>query len=113
MKVTPQFSVRAGIAWTGSGMGSDVKNGQREVVTVGTLPNYTIDQDVFNYTVGFGYRFTPQFYADIACIYKTAKEDVYAFSPLFDNSGKTIIEANSSSLKTNSTRVALTIGYKF
>lgn len=113
VKVTPQFSVRAGIAWTGSGMGSDVKNGQREVVTVGTLPNYTIDQDVFNYTVGLGYRFTPQFYADIACIYKTAKEDVYAFSPLFDNSGKTIIEANSSSLKTNSTRVALTIGYKF
>lgn len=113
VKITPQFAVRAGMAWTGSAMGADIKNGQREVMTVGTIPNYTIDRDVFNYTVGFGYRFTPQLYADIACIYKTAKDDVYAFSPMFDNAGKTLIEASPSSLKTNSTRVALTIGYKF
>ena len=113
IKITPQFAVRAGVAWTGSAIGSGMKNGETEVVTVGTIPNYTVNRDIVNYTVGLGYRFTPQLYADIACIYKTAKEDVYAFSPLFDNSGKTIIEANSSSLKTNSTRIALTIGYKF
>lgn len=113
IKVIPQFAIRFGAAWTGSGMSQAVRDGNTEVTTVGTLPNYTVDQNVMNYTVGFGYRFTPQFYADIACIYKTAKEDVYAFSPMFDANGKTSIAANPASLKTNSTRVALTIGYKF
>lgn len=113
VKVTPQFAIRAGFAWTSSGMDKDLRNGDVEVLTVGTLPHYTIDQNITNYTVGFGYRFTPQFYADIACIYKMAKEDAYSFSPMFDNAGKSIVEPYSASLKTNSTRVALTIGYKF
>ena len=113
VKVTPQFAVRAGYTWTGSGLGDALKEGNTEVVTVGTIPHYTLDQGITNYTVGFGYRFTPQFYADVACVFKTMKEDVYAFSPIYSNEGDLLATPTSASLKTNTTRVALTLGYKF
>ena len=113
VKVTPQFSVRAGASWSGSGMSSTLRNGDAEVITVGTLPHYTLTNNISNYTVGFGYRFTPQFYVDVACVLKNVKEDAYAFSTLYSDSGETMVQATPSSLKTSSTRVALTLGYKF
>ena len=113
VKVTPQFAVRAGASWTGSGMNDDLKNGNVEVVTVGTLPHYTIDRGITNYTVGFGYRFTPQFYVDVACVLKTLKEDAYAFSSIYSNEGTPLATAMPASMKTKTTRVALTLGYKF
>lgn len=113
VKVTPQFAVRAGASWTGSGMNDDLKEGNVEVVTVGTLPHYTIDRGITNYTVGLGYRFTPQFYIDLACVLKTLKEDAYAFSPIYSDEGSALITSLPASLKTKSTRVALTLGYKF
>lgn len=110
-RVTPQFTVRAGGAWSNSPVRDRLKNGTIEVVTVGTLPNYTIDKGNSNYTVGLGYRFTPQFYADMACVFTSYKEDVYAFSGMtYDGVFR---EAQKASLKTNRTRMALTVGYKF
>lgn len=113
VKVTPQFSVRAGASWSGSGMSSTLRDGNTEVITVGTLPHYTLTNNITNYTVGLGYRFTPQFYVDVACILKTVKDDVYTFSTLYSDAGEMMVQSTPSSLKTNSTRVALTLGYKF
>ena len=111
-KVTPQFAVRAGVAYSDSPFRDPLKNGDREVFTVGTIPNYLIDKGVTHYTFGFGYRFTQNFYTDIACVYRTHKEDVYNFSSMFDDQGA-FISAQPATLKTNTTRVALTFGYKF
>jgi len=61
-----------------------------------------------NYTVGIGYRFTPNFYTDLACVFRTHKEDVYAFSNMFAGD-----DPKPATMKTNTTRVALTLGYKF
>ena len=48
-----------------------------------------------NYTVGIGYRFTPNFYTDLACVFRTHKEDVYAFSNMFaGDDPKPFLEAN-------------------
>lgn len=115
VKVTPQFAVRAGVAWMDSPIKTRLKNGDVEVMTVGTIPNFVIDKGAMNYTIGFGYRFTPHFYTDIACVFKTHKEDVYAFSNMFSAEPPydPIIKADVASLKTNTTRVALTLGYKF
>lgn len=113
IKVTPQFAVRAGVAWMDSPMKAALKEGQVEVKTVGTIPNFVIDKGIMNYTFGIGYRFTPNFYTDLACVFKTHKEDVYAFSNMFNAKHEPVIEANVASLKTNTTRVALTLGYKF
>jgi len=111
VKVTPQFAVRAGASWLNSPMKGPLKNGEIEVATVGTIPNYTVDKGVSNYTIGLGYRFTPNFYTDIACVLTTYKEDAYAFSAIENVDGWVIPQA--ASLKTNKTRVALTLGYKF
>ena len=113
VKVTPQFAVRAGVAYSDSPMKDHLKDGQVEVRTVGTIPFYTVDQGVTHYSVGLGYRFTPNFYLDLACVYRTHKEDVYSFSNMFDENHDQLIEAQSASMKTNTTKVALTLGYKF
>lgn len=115
-KVTPQFSVRAGGAWASTPVQSIVKNGQTEIFTAGTITHYTIDKGSNYYTVGFGYRFTPRFYMDIACVYKEQKEDLYAFTRTFetiDGVSSVITDSTPASLKTNTTRVSLTLGYKF
>ena len=46
VKVTPQFAVRAGVAYSDSPIKDKLKNGEKEVFTVGTIPNYTIDKGV-------------------------------------------------------------------
>lgn len=114
VKVTPQFAVRAGVAYSDSPIKDPLKDGKVEVATVGTIPNYAIDKGTMNYTVGIGYRFTPNFYTDLACVFRSYKEDVYTFSNVYaSDDPQPIIEAQPASLKTNTTRVALTLGYKF
>ena len=113
VKVTPQFAVRAGVAYSDGPVRDHLKNGLVEVRTVGLVPFYTVDKGVTNYSVGLGYRFTPNFYLDLACVYRTHKEDVYSFSNMFDEQGQQIIGSQPANLKTNTTKVALSIGYKF
>lgn len=112
VKVTPQFAVRAGAAWLGNPMKNALKNVEQEVPTVGTIPHFTTEKSITNYTVGLGYRFTPNFYMDLACVLKSQKEDLYAFSRMFEG-GQEIVKTNPATLKTNTTRIALTLGYKF
>lgn len=116
-KVTPQFAVRAGGIWQTSPMKTEIKKGDTEVLTSGTIPNYTVDDGLrTTFTVGFGYRFTPQFYADLTCLYSTQKEQAYAFSNTYfkdDTYHVSPVVSVPASLKTNTTRLALTFGYKF
>lgn len=112
-RITPQFAVRAGGAWASSPVKSHIKDGSSEVYISNSIPHYTIDKGVNYYTIGFGYRFTPRFYTDIACIYKEHKEDVYAFSTIYDPALDKQISSTPASMKTNTTRVSLTFGYKF
>lgn len=118
VRVTPQFSVRAGGSFTDSPVKDPFKNNEITVYTVGTVPHYTVDKGSSSYTIGFGYRFTPQFYTDLACVLTSYKEDAYAFSSIMENTDSNqplsyVIKAQPASLKTNRTRVALTFGYKF
>lgn len=113
-KITPQFAVRVGGGWTGSPLTSSYKNGSEEIFTAGTIPHFTLDQSMSYYTVGLGYRFTPNFYTDLACVFRTLKEDAYTFSSIpSDVAGEYLIKAEPATLKTNTTKVALTLGYKF
>lgn len=123
-KITPQLSVRVGTLWRSSPMKQHVKDGvspmkdngeyyAQAVGVVGTIPNYTVDKGTNSYSVGFGYRFTPRFYADLACVHRVYKEDAYAFPATFLSDGKVFVESVPASLKTKTTQVALTLGYKF
>ena len=132
-KITPQFSVRAGTLWRTSPMKDHLKDGipplnekgeyyTQAVGVVGTIPNYTVDKGTNSYSVGLGYRFTPNFYMDLACVYRVYKEDAYAFpntyhagisdiDKLLDEG--VVVKSDPASLKTKTTQVALTLGYKF
>jgi hypothetical protein len=113
VKITPQFAVRAGAAMMGNPIKASLRNGTTEVFTVGTIPHYTIAGEAINYTAGLGYRFTPNFYLDLACVMQSRKENIYAFSNFFDSKGSTTVESHPAKLNSKATRVALTLGYKF
>lgn len=115
-KVTPQFAIRVGGAWQNSPNQDHMKYSETgsvvEVLPVGTRTAYTVDHHINYYTVGLGYRFTPNFYVDLACVYRMQKEEVYPFPHLISD-GNVLVESIPATLKTNTTKVALTLGYKF
>lgn len=116
VKVTPQFAVRAGVNRRMSPMKKEFRDGAFEVFPAGTVAHYTLDKGTTSYSVGLGYRFTPNFYMDLACVYRQYKEDAYTFSKVIieDNSGShMLVDSEAIGLKTNTTQVALTLGYKF
>jgi long-subunit fatty acid transport protein len=113
LRVTPQFAIRAGAAIASNPMNEDLRTGKKEVFTVGTVPHYTLDNTMKIYSAGLGYRFTPNFYMDLACLLKAQEENLYAFSNMFDTNKQTVIESKPAALKTSTTRMVLTLGYKF
>ena len=119
LKVTPRFAVRAGYMLQSNPMKQNFidVNKQIEVFTAGTIPHYTtISSPTSYYTTGAGYRFTPNLYLDVACIYRIQNEKLYPFSPVGLNDSKlniAPIESYPSDLTVRTTRFALTLGYKF
>lgn len=77
-KVTPQFAIRVGGAWQNSPSQDHMKYSETgsvvEVFPAGTRTAYTVDHHINYYTVGLGYRFTPNFYVDMACVYRMRKK---------------------------------------
>ncbi len=116
-KITPQFAIRAGYVWQPTPMKETLTSGDMEVFTAGTVPHYTTTTGTTNYyTVGLGYRFTPNFFMDLACIYRTQKQELYPFSSVFIENPEFHIRkvfADAAKVTGNTTRLALTIGYKF
>ncbi|MCD8042821.1 MAG: outer membrane protein transport protein [Tannerellaceae bacterium] len=110
-KITPQLALRAGGYWQSSSAKTSLQNNENEVVVDGLNPHYTVDRGIYSASVGFGYRFTPNFYMDMAYVYRQQKEDAYAFSSIWTAEREAI--SQSASLKTNTSRIALTFGYKF
>jgi Long-chain fatty acid transport protein len=108
-KVTPQLSGRLGYALIGNPYADDFKNAKVQAVASEIVPHYTIEGNVNYFTVGLGYRFTPQFYMDLAFVAKTQTDDLYYFSPLPDWD----LASASVSYKNNTYRGLLTLGYKF
>ena len=93
-------------------MNQNLRDGKDEVFPGGLATAYTIDKGLSYFSVGLGYRFTPNFYMDLACVYQERKEDVYAFSNVIIEDAR-LVESESIALKTTKTCVALTLGYKF
>lgn len=113
-RVTPQLALRAGGYWQSSSAKTHLQNNTDfEVVPDGLNPHYTVDKGAYSVSVGFGYRFTPNFYMDMAYVYRQQKENAYAFSSVFFDDPQYDILSQSASLKTNTSRIALTLGYKF
>lgn len=115
-RLTPQFSVRGGFAWAQSPLETEFKKGEgvlgeTSVAIAGSIPHYQLDDDTFYYTFGFGYRFTPQFYVDIASVVKTQDSDLFAFPRIQD--GSFLIDSTPVSMSTRTFKGLVTVGYKF
>jgi long-subunit fatty acid transport protein len=112
-RFTSKFLGRVGYSWVQSPFETTIKNSGEEVTTdPRPVTQYAFDGDTHYITYGLGYQFIPQrrsddrevgyFYTDIAFVMKTQKDDLYAFNG-----------AEKATLKTNSFRGLLTVGYKF
>jgi long-subunit fatty acid transport protein len=113
-RFTPQLSGRLGYAWQQAPYVSEVAAGKREVVTAGTVPHYTLDGDVHYATAGIGYRFSRSFSLDLAVVNRMQDSDLYFYSPIFNyETGQTIVASYPAKLKNNTTKVLLTLGYRF
>lgn len=114
VKPTRQFALRAGYMVQTSPMCKALVNNDVEVLPAGTIPHFTtVTKPTNYYTAGLGYRFSPNFYMDLACIYRTNDSDAFAFSNTYSNRPEVEIFATPAKLKTKTTRFALTLGYKF
>lgn len=102
VRFTPQITGRAGFSWTESPLKGELANGEITAETVGTNHAYILPKDTYNITYGLGYKFTPNFYTDVAFVMKNQKADLYAFG-----------EADKAELKNNAFTGLLTFGYKF
>jgi long-subunit fatty acid transport protein len=107
-RFTPQFSGRAGFAWMQNPYETSLKSGNKEVMREGMIPHYTIDGDATYLTAGIGYRFTPQFYIDVALVYRHQESDLYFYSPVPD-----VVNSYPASLASNTYKGLVTLGYKF
>ncbi|MDR2775074.1 MAG: hypothetical protein LBC19_10125 [Tannerella sp.] len=115
VKVTSQFAVRAGYMMQTSPVREALSNNDVEVLPAGTIPHFTVTSKPTNYyTAGLGYRFTPNFYMDMACVYRQEKSDAYAFSNTYNEAGTAAdVVSKPATLQSNTTRIVLTLGYKF
>ena len=114
IKVTPQFAIRGGYMMQTSPMREALAGNEVEVLPAGTIPHFTVTSKPTNYvTAGLGYRFTPNFYMDLACVYRTNDADAYAFSNTYSNRETVDVVSKAAKLKNQTTRLALTFGYKF
>lgn len=112
-KFTPQLSVRLGGAFMQNPYEESYRKGEKEEIIYGTATNYTIQGDATYATAGFGYRFTPQIYLDIAFIYKEQTDKLYYFSPVWNDNQEVLIESLPSKLKNKNYKGLVTLGYKF
>lgn len=113
-RFTPQFSGRLGYAWMQNPYNPDgglVKFGDAAIAGSNTI--HRIEGDTHYLTGGLGYRFNKNFYLDMAVVYKTQKDDLYAFPNFYDEDGQLVVDATPFSLKSNSVRGLLTLGYRF
>ena len=114
IKVNPQFAVRAGYMMQTSPMRADLANNNVEVLPAGTIPHFTVTSKPTNYiTLGLGYRFNPNFYMDLACVSRHNVSDAYAFSNTYSPNGQTEVFSEPAKLTTKTSRVVLTLGYRF
>lgn len=112
-RFTPQFSGRLGYAWMQNPYKTEFRN-SGDAAVAGSNTIYRMEGDANYFTGGFGYRFNRNFFLDLALVYKTQNDDLYPFPNLYtENREELVIDATPFTLKNNSFRGLITLGYKF
>lgn len=107
-RFTSQFSGRLGYSWQQSPYSDEYKKaidpsiGGTILDTPDAIPHYVVGKDTHYVTWGLGYRFTRNFYTDLAFVYRTQEGDLYTHA-----------KSEKTKLKENSFQGALTLGFRF
>lgn len=113
-RFTPQFSGRLGYAWMQNPYDNTFKSDQGDALVSGSTTAYRLEGDANYFTGGVGYRFNRNFYADLAIVYKTQKDDLYAYPNVLNETRTSIVlNADPYKLTNNAFRGLLTVGYRF
>ena len=107
LRMTPQFSIRAGYSYQDSNVKSEVSDQHIEVGTSGTDPSYTLDNNTHYGAVGIGYRFKA-IYADLAYVHRYRQSTFHPFTAWGDSPN--IPTAKFSQHDNN---IVVTLGMKF
>lgn len=110
-RFTPQFSGRLGYVYTDANTKQDVRDSNVEVITSGTNPAYTLDDNIQYVTGGLGYRYKG-FYIDMAVVYKHRVSDYHAFAS-FKEYDDYWTDGPKARVVNNNTSLVFTLGFKF
>lgn len=123
LRPTPQLSLRGGFNYRQAAVTGDLtpQAGQYAVIpmeSAGTVPHYDLEGDLFNYTCGFGYRFTQRLYMDVAIVLGNRHYYAYPFPTVTgkNKAGKVVNWVESPApikVTENQIRGALSFGYRF
>lgn len=112
-RFTPQMYGRLGYAWMQNPYEADAVE-LAEAGVAGSNTIFRMEGDTNYFTGGLGYRFNRNFYLDAAIVYKTQNDDLYAFPRVYSaGSGDLLVDSAPYSLKNNSIRGLITLGYRF
>ena len=112
-RLTPQLYGRLGYAWMQNPYDNEFKESGDAAIS-GSNTIFRIEGDTNYFTGGLGYRFNRNFYLDAALVYKTQSDDLYPFPNLFtEGREELVIDATPFTLKNNSIRGLVTLGYRF
>ncbi len=113
-RFTHQFYGRLGYAW----MQHPYDTKFREAGNAGIFNSnviHVLEGNSNYFTGGLGYRFNQNFYADLAVLYKTREDKLFAFPNIYtdENNTSLVVDASPFEMKSRLLRGFLTIGYKF
>lgn len=111
-RLTPAWSVRAGVNYESSPSTSYARSAQADIFTegpqdCGTMPSYTMDKATTYLTCGLGYRYQ-SFYIDAAYVYKNQKAEYRPYTP----NDYTATPAATEVTDSNS-QIVLSMGFRF
>ncbi len=119
LRVSPQFSLRAGGYWRQAPMkasfDSDPKQSAKIPVNeAGTVPHYEIVGMGYGVTGGLGWRFSPSSYIDLAVVYQGQKSHMYPFpTRYYADNGEQLTTPQAIQLQKHRIYGVATFGFKF
>lgn len=120
VRVSPQFSLRAGGYWRQAPMKASFdSNPNQQSATIpvneaGTVPHYEIVGMGYGVTGGLGWRFSPSSYIDLAVVYQGQKSHMYPFpTRYYGDNGEQLTTPQAIQLQKQRIYGVATFGFKF
>lgn len=119
LRISPQFSIRAGGYWRQAPMKSSFDSDPKQSAKIpvneaGTVPHYEIVGMGYGVTGGLGWRFSPSSYIDLAVVYQGQKSHMYPFpTRYYADNGEQLTTPQAIQLQKHRIYGVATFGFKF